>query len=188
MKKVIIASKNPTKINAVKIGFEKMFLSEEFEFEGVSITSAVNDQPMNDQETITGALNRSNNAKEQYSEADFWIGIEGGVEKNNNEMEVFAWIIIQSKKMIGKARTGTFFLPKKVIELIDAGKELGEADDIIFGRTDSKQKNGSVGILTGNVIDRTKYYTEAVALALIPFKNLELYTDKKILQDSDRVK
>ncbi len=130
---------------------------------------------MNDQVTMTGAINRVNNGKTKYQNADFWVGIEGGAEKNNDEMEVFAWIIVQSKKIIGKARTGTFFLPKKIIELINAGKELGEADDIVFGYTNSKEKNGSVGILTGNIIDRTKYYTEDFVLALIPFKNPEIY-------------
>ncbi|MEA2092741.1 MAG: DUF84 family protein, partial [Patescibacteria group bacterium] len=55
------------------------------------------------------------------------------------------------------------------------GKELGEADDIVFQRNNSKQENGAVGILTGDVVDRTKCYTEAVILALIPFKNVNLY-------------
>ena len=77
--------------------------------------------------------------------------------------------------MVGKGRSGTFFLPPKIAELIRQGKELGEADDIVFGRTNSKQENGAVGILTDGVVDRTKYYTEAVVLALIPFKNERLY-------------
>ncbi len=174
-KKVIIASKNPVKINAVKISFEKMFPSEKFEFEGVSVASGVSDQPMDNEETITGGINRANNAKTEFQNADYWVGIEGGIEKINNEMESFAWIIIKSKNQIGKAKTGTFFLPSKVVELIDAGKELGEADDIIFRDTNSKQKNGAVGILTDDVIVRTSYYIEAVILALIPFKNAELY-------------
>lgn len=175
MKKVIIASKNPVKINAVKIGFEKMFPSEKFEFGCISVPSGVKDQPMNNQETMTGAVNRAGNAKAQFQDADFWVGIEGGIEKNGGEMEAFAWIVIKSNDIDGKARTGTFLLSKKVIELIDTGKELGEADDIVFGHTNSKQKNGAVGILTGNVIVRTSYYTEAVILALIPFKNAEIY-------------
>jgi len=52
---------------------------------------------------------------------------------------------------------------------------LGEADDIIFGQTNSKQKNGTVGNLTDNAVDRTKYYIDAIILALIPFKNKNLY-------------
>ena len=45
MKKVIIASKNPVKIQAVKNGFEKMFPNQEFEFIGISVPSNVADQP-----------------------------------------------------------------------------------------------------------------------------------------------
>jgi non-canonical (house-cleaning) NTP pyrophosphatase len=59
--------------------------------------------------------------------------------------------------------------------LIKEGKELGEADDIVFQKENSKQKTGAVGLLTGNVLDRTSYYKEAIILALIPFKNKDLY-------------
>ncbi len=175
MQKIIVASKNPVKINAVKIGFEKMFPDENFELEGVFVPSNVSDQPISDEETITGAMNRVENAKNEFQNADYWVGIEGGIKKTQDEMEVFAWIVIKSNNSTGKAKTGTFFLPKKIVELINNGKELGEADDIVFGHTNSKQKNGAVGILTGDIIDRTKYYTDAIILALIPFKNPEIY-------------
>jgi non-canonical (house-cleaning) NTP pyrophosphatase len=52
---------------------------------------------------------------------------------------------------------------------------LGDADDIVFKRSNSKQKNGAVGILTDNLINRTDYYTHAIILALIPFTNSKLY-------------
>lgn len=77
--------------------------------------------------------------------------------------------------MYAKAKTATFFLPPAIASLIHAGKELGEADDIVFGQTNSKQKNGAVGILTGDLITRTSYYVDAIILACIPFKNIELY-------------
>ena len=175
MKKVIIASKNPVKIHAVKNGFEKMFPNQEFEFIGVSVPSGVADQPFSNDETFLGSKNRAGNAFIEFKDADFYVGIEGGIEFIENEMGVFAWIFIKSADKYGKAKTGTFFLPKEVVKLIKEGKELGEADDIVFKHSNSKQENGAVGILTGNVIDRTKYYTRAVVLALIPFKNIDLY-------------
>lgn len=176
MKKIVIASKNPVKINATLSGFQKMFPNEQFEIEGVSVPSGVSDQPKNDLETFSGAWNRADSACKGKSDADFCVGIEGGIEEKNSDMEAFAWVVIKSRNGgFGKGRTGTFFLPPQVAELIKQGKELGEADDIIFGRTNSKQENGAVGILTGNVVDRTKYYTEAIVLALIPFKNKKLY-------------
>ena len=176
MKKIIIASKNPVKINATRVGFRKMFAGEIFKIEAVRVPFKISKQPKTDSETFRGAVSRQENARKIKTDADFWVGIEGGVEEKNNTMEAFAWVIIRSKDgRIGKGKTGTFFLPVKVRELIKKGKELGEADDIVFSRTNSKQKNGAVGILTNNVIDRTEYYTQAIILALIPFKNKNLY-------------
>jgi len=173
--KIIVASKNPTKINATKLGFEKIFLATTIDCEGVSVPSNVSDQPMSNEETLQGATNRATHAKKDFPKANYWIGIEGGIEKVGEEMMAFAWIVILSKDKMGKSRTGTFFLPSPVVELINQGKELGEADDIVFGHSNSKQKNGAVGILTNNIIDRTQFYIEAMVLALIPFLNKKIY-------------
>jgi non-canonical (house-cleaning) NTP pyrophosphatase len=72
---------------------------------------------------------------------------------------------------MGKARTATYYLPRETAKLVKGGMELGHADEVVFGGQNSKQKNGSVGLLTGDVIDRRAYYEEAVVLALIPFRN-----------------
>ena len=90
-------------------------------------------------------------------------------------MTAFAWIVVRSKRGVGKSRTGTFVLPPAVAQLIRQGRELGEADDIVFNRANSKQDNGAVGILTGDVIDRTQLYEQAIILALAPFKNEAVY-------------
>lgn len=175
-KKVVIASQNPVKVSAVKKGFREMFLQENFDFEGISVPSGVQDQPMDNLSTLTGALNRASNAMAKTPNADYWVGIEGGIEKSaEREMQAFAWIVIRSRQCIGKGKTGTFFLPYEIIALIDEGKELGEADDIVFGQSNSKQQNGAVGLLTDNVINRTDLYSQGVVLALIPFKKPEYY-------------
>lgn len=175
MKKVVIASNNPVKINTTRVGFEKMFPEEAFEFEGISAPSEVSDQPVSENETLLGATNRARNVSKMI-EADYWVGIEGGLEDVDGELEAFAWMVVISKEgKVGKGRSGSFFLPTKVAELVKQGKELSEADDIVFGRTNSKQSTGAVGILTGDVLTRTTYYEPAIILALIPFKNPELY-------------
>jgi len=175
IKKVIIASKSPVKIKAVKTAFEKVFNDHKFEYESLSVPSDVSDQPMSNEETFSGAKNRCLNAFNENGNSDFWIGIEGGIQESNNDLEAFAWIYIKSKNKTGKAKTGTFFLPEKISELIKQGYELGDADDIVFNLKDSKKQNGAVGILTRNAIDRASYYSEAIILALIPFINNDLY-------------
>ncbi|MDP2655975.1 MAG: inosine/xanthosine triphosphatase [bacterium] len=174
MQKVVIASQNPVKITAVKQGFAKMFTDEEFEYVGVSVLSGVSHQPIGD-ETRTGAFGRVANARKEMPDAHYWVGIEGGLEVLEDDMMAFAWIVIMSRTHTGKARSSSFFIPKKVMELVQQGKELGDANDIVFQRSNSKQDNGAVGILTGDVITRTDYYTETVVLALIPFQNERLY-------------
>jgi len=175
IEKIIIASKNPVKINSTFNGFKKMMPNSDLEIEGISVPSEVKDQPLSNEETLMGALNRVKNAKKQYPDADYWVGIEGGISDINLEMRVFAWIVISSKEKSGNSRTADFILTEKVAILVRQGKELGEADDIIFGKTNSKQANGSVGILTNDVIDRTQLYEPSIILALIPIINKDLY-------------
>ena len=174
MKTLIIASHNPVKIQAAANGFGAM-LGEEFRVAPVAVSSGVRDQPLSDEETLRGALNRTERAAAIAPNADYWVGIEGGLEERADELAAFAWVVVRSRVTTGKARTASFFLPAQVAALIRAGKELGEADDIVFGKENSKQDNGAVGILTADVIDRVKLYEQAVILALIPFKNPQLY-------------
>jgi len=175
MKKIIVASHNPVKLDATLQGFSRMFPDETFTVAGVSAASGVSDQPANDAETYEGAFNRANNAKKAMPDADFWVGIESGIETRSTEMETYSWVVILGKDQTGKSKTNAFFLPPPVAALVAEGKELGEADDIVFGKTNSKQANGAPGLLTHNAITRTGYYTEAVIFALIPFKNPGLY-------------
>ncbi len=174
MKTIVVASRNPVKIQAALDGFKKMFPGEAFQVEGVSAPSNVSDQPMSDAETLQGALNRARNARTLAAHADYWVGIEGGCDEQQGAMQAFAWVVVLSKERAGQSRTGTFTLPAEVARLVRQGVELGEADDRVFSRSNSKQGNGAVGILTRDVIDRTTYYEHAVILALVPFKNPDL--------------
>lgn len=179
MPRIIIASKNPVKIQAALQGFQQMFPQTEFSAEGISVPSGVADQPMTSDETLQGARNRAEAARQVLPDADYWVGIEGGVDETAHGMEVFAWVVVMDGKRTGESKTGTFFLPDEIVTLIRQGVELGDADDRVFGRENSKQGNGAVGILTGDIIHRTGYYVHAVVLALIPFKNTTLTFSRK---------
>ena len=175
MKTIVIASKNPVKVVSTLRGFQKMFPSEEFKILSVQASSNVSDQPLTSEETLAGACNRSANARKSMPDADYWVGIEGGIEQDGGDMAAFAWVVVLNKYRLGKGRTGTFYLPPPISKLVRAGKELGEADDIVFNRSNSKQENGAIGLLSGDLINRTQLYEMAVLFALLPFRNFELY-------------
>lgn len=172
MPKIVVASNNPVKINATLEGFQRIFPDQSFEASGVSVASGVSDQPMTSAETIRGAMNRAMNAREKQPEANYWVGIEGGIDDTDDGMQCFAWVIVLGQdERIGRGQTAVFYVPIEVADLVRDGIELGHADDQVFGRNNSKQQNGAIGLLTDDAVDRTSYYVQAVIMALVPFKN-----------------
>lgn len=171
---VIVASTNPVKIDATRSGFVQMFPARDWAVRGVSAPSGVSDQPLSHEETLQGAINRAQAAQQIAPSAAYWVGVEGGLSRQNGRYEVFAYVVVTDGQRFGQAQTGVFYLPDEVARLIDDGMELGHADDVVFGRNNSKQAGGSIGILTDNAITRTDYYIHAVIMALIPFKQPHL--------------
>lgn len=176
---IVVASTNPVKVEATRRGFHRMFPDEAstMMIESVSVPSGVREQPLSNAETLRGARQRVQGAIELIPSADYWVGLEGGIEADDHGVGSFAWIVIRSPQMSGQSRTGTFYLPPRVIDLMRRGKELGEANDLVFGASNSKHHSGAIGLLSADVVDRTQLYEQAVILALVSFKNPELYID-----------
>ena len=174
-----VGSKNPVKCKASEDGLLKALkptINEAFEVKstGYEVPSGVPDQPMGDKETKLGAVNRAKAAWAAYkadtgAAPDYAVGLEGGITMEGDDMICSAYMAVcNSLDRIGTARTCSFALPPAIVEKVKAGMELGDADDAVFGGTNSKQKGGTVGHLTRGAIDRTNYYTDAVVLATMP--------------------
>ncbi|ELB2121313.1 inosine/xanthosine triphosphatase [Vibrio parahaemolyticus] len=165
--KVVIASLNPAKINAVKSAFQSAFPQQAFEFVGISVPSEVADQPMTNEETHRGALNRVKNTKVEMPTADFYVGLEAGIEGN----VTFAWMVIESDTHRGESRSASLMLPPEVLAQLADANELGDVMDKVFGTENIKQKGGAISLLTQNQLTRSSVYNQALILALIPFTN-----------------
>ncbi len=174
MLRIIIASRNPVKIQAAKEAFEELF-GQEVLAKGVSVPSGISDQPLTNEETLAGACNRATNARTAFPRGDYWVGLEGGVHLSKGEAEAFGWAVVLSADQSGKARSASFCLPEIIAKRLQDGEELGPINDELFHQHNSKQKGGAVGILTNNVLQRTMLYRQAIILALIPFVNRQLY-------------
>lgn len=172
---LVIASNNPVKVRAALAGFQLAFPSLEISTTTVQVPSGVPDQPVGSAQTLQGARQRAEAARVKVPGADYWVGIEGGVEWDGPNLLAFAWVVVLSSEKAGRGRTGTFLLPPQVAELVSQGMELGHADDVVFQRSNSKQGDGAIGILTNNLLDRAGLYGQAVLLALVPFLNPEMY-------------
>ena len=171
---VIVASKNPVKIQSTIKGCTTFFPDLDWTITGASVPSGVSDQPMSDHETLQGALNRATTAMDQYPDAKLWVGIEGGCAIEHGRMWVFAWVVVRSKTKIERAKTSAFCLPQNIAKLVQESKELGTATDIVFGQQNTKHSQGVVGMLSNGHIDRTEYYIQPMIMALMGFTRTEL--------------
>ncbi|NNF15431.1 MAG: inosine/xanthosine triphosphatase [Gammaproteobacteria bacterium] len=170
--KIVVASHNPVKINAAHEAFATLFPDTPFEMLSVEVDSGVGDQPMSDAATRAGARARATGAKKERADADFWVGIEGGIEVIDDQLMAFAWMAINGPTgKMSEARSTTLPLPPAIKELVAAGMELGEANDKVFATVNSKQGGGAFGLLTAGLHTRQSVYTQTLVMALIPFVN-----------------
>jgi len=173
---VLVASRNPVKIAAAQRGFQRTYPQSAFTVRGAEVPSGVPPQPLSDAETRRGARQRAERAAAMHPQARYWVGIEGGLHPDGDTFLALAWVcILNADGRRGEARTGAFHIPPAVAALIRQGLELGTANDRIFARHNTKQQEGAVGLLTGGLLDRARFYEQAVILALIPLRNSHLW-------------
>lgn len=172
MKTVIVGSMNPAKIKAVQDAFTQCFPDTAFNFQGSHAKSLVADQPLSCEETLAGARNRVQDTKTQYPNADYFVGVEAGIEGKFT----FAWMVIEDKNQRGESRSSSLMLPPEALAEITKGHELGDVMDNMFNTQNIKQKGGAIGLLTNNLLSRSSVYHQALILALIPFMNPEHFS------------
>jgi non-canonical (house-cleaning) NTP pyrophosphatase/8-oxo-dGTP pyrophosphatase MutT (NUDIX family) len=123
--KIILGSKSKDKLKIVKKAFQELHIKAEVE--GVEADSEITNQPLDKNITLLGAKNRAINAKKLESNADFWLGMEGGLHDYGEgyHLVTFACLIDKSNnKYFGNGTE--IHLPKKVSDQIKKGKQFGE--------------------------------------------------------------
>lgn len=163
---IVVASANPAKIRAVEQCFQVNYPEQPIQVAGVNVPSGVAAQPMSSEETYAGAKNRLTALKQQIK-ADFYVAIEAGLDGDMT----FAWMLIEHKGKLGKARSASLMLPTAALTALEQGQELGDVMDELFGTQNIKQAGGAIGLLTQNRLSRSGVYQQALTLALIPFLN-----------------
>jgi inosine/xanthosine triphosphatase len=175
--KVLVGSQNPIKIEATKEVFLKYF--GQTNVIGIKVSSEVSAQPV-DEEIFKGAKNRALQLKrlseKENLEADFFVGIEGGIIKLYSRWFASgAACVIDNQERFGYGLSPCFELPKCIVDKLLSGSELGEVMEQISGKDNIKQKEGAIGFLSKGMMDRKDLYIYCLIAALVPFINKELY-------------
>ncbi|MDA5493202.1 inosine/xanthosine triphosphatase [Yersinia intermedia] len=167
---VVAATTNPAKIKAITLAFDDVYGPGHYRIEGVNVDSGVPLQPIGSIETRTGARQRVSNARKIRPEADFWVGVEAGIEDNMT----FAWMVIEHLQLRGESRSASLMLPDIILHGIRQGRELGDEMAVLTGIANVKHQGGAIGIFTDGKLTRSSVYHQALLLALVPFHN-EIY-------------
>ncbi len=176
--KIIVGSRNPNKVEAVKAAFAKYFSN--VEITGVEVDSGVGAQPLSMDAIVKGAKNR---AQQAYAPGyDYAIGLEAGLfdfpEVPTQFLDVTCCAIFDGKQFffgLGPA----FEYPDAVVQRIVAeGKEASDAADEVFDMKNIKHKEGIVGVMTKGIMKRKEFVEHSVIMALTRIVNKELYGNR----------
>ena len=172
--KVIVCTENKGKIKAVEEVF-KIF-SSDFEIISKKAESNVRDQPLSEIEGIKGSINRVENLKDKYPDADYLVGLEGFVDSNEYGMFLGGVVAVMNNKgAVGIGTSAKMQLPKIIEERINKGEELGDIITDLMNDTEKEipQNEGTNGILSKGMYTRVDEFKDATKCALARFQSLD---------------
>jgi inosine/xanthosine triphosphatase len=138
-------------------------------FVAITVSSGIPAQPWGDDETRRGALERACMALRQ-TQADYGLGLEGGVKETPVGLMTCAWCaIVDAKGKVGYGGGANILLPPRVAGMLRQQGELGPAMDALIQARNTKQGPGAIGILTNGLSSRQAAYEQLVAMAVAPF-------------------
>ncbi|HRX64069.1 MAG TPA: inosine/xanthosine triphosphatase [Candidatus Absconditabacterales bacterium] len=172
---IAIGSLRKPKLDAVEKAFQDCpyFGGQNIKYEARKTSSGVSDTPLNIEENMLGAKNRVKNLKKEISNADFYVGMEGGTSQIGDRYFLFGTTYIENNK--GEGYYG--FSPMMEIpdhlqkELYDNKKDLGVIIEEMSDRNDVKSNNGTLGELSDDMIKRAESFKISTQAAIAPFFN-----------------
>ena len=141
---------------------------------GVPVASHVRAQPF-EHETAAGAIAR---ARAAIGSADYGVGIEAGLfwdDAARDYLDVQYCAIVDRRDLVTLGHGPGFRYPPAVVTAVRQGKSVGEAMEQVAGIRGIGRRQGAVGWLSRDGMDRTRLTEAAVLMALIPRIRRELY-------------
>jgi len=161
--KIILGSTSEQKIKIIKD------LISDAEIVPVSVESGITDQPLDEETTIRGSINRAQNAIIAHNDAfDFSIGLEGGLSFINGLYNLVCVVSIVDDK--GRVHVGVskkLPLPRSVSLEIENGKQFGE---VIRGYEKEIKEITKLKSLVEELISRQGSFKEAISSAYLQFE------------------
>lgn len=183
---IVVASKNPAKIEAVKLALKNDFANAEVV--SIEVDSLVSSQPFTDEETKQGSINRAKNALDKTPNATLAVGLEGGAFREGKDVWNTVWCsVVDREGNVFSVNGMRFVLPTVISEKMNEGTELGYVMDQISGKTNTKHDEGMIGIVSNGYVKRAEAYADLVKLALGLWNGRKWEKNIKMLDFSRKV-
>jgi len=168
-----VGSSNPVKLNAVRSAIVAQW--PEAQVHGFEVESRVSSQPMTDEETQQGAINRAKAARlagltqfpNTVTKNCVGVGLEGGVTSWNDELWSTVWAaVVDDSGEVFTSNGARMKIPLSIAKPILEGGEMGPVVSKLVGVADVRKKQGMIGIVTQNFVNRTTEYGAIAKLAI----------------------
>lgn len=182
---VAVGSTNPVKLAAVQAVIDELWPAARVE--ALAVDPGVPNQPLSDEQMVTGALARAAAARSAL-DADLGVGLEGGVHRSPWGLLLTGWVaVVDRSGRQGLGSGGRLPLPAVLAEAVLAGEELGPAMDRLAGEHDTRRGPGAVGILTRGLVRRDEAFRVAMAYAMAQFLHPAWYHDGQRFTQSEEI-
>ncbi|MEK4486771.1 DUF84 family protein [Psychrobacillus sp. FSL H8-0484] len=169
--KILIGTNNRAKTKAVQ-SISSIYYPDA-SFVNKEVPSLVSDQPMSNEETRQGAINRAKQLMVQ-ADAHFGIGLEGGVQEIDGTMYICNWGALATNDGEVYTATGAGVpLPEEIAIQLREGAELGPVMDVYTNKNDIRHDEGAIGVFTNSYVKRSDMF-EHIMLLLIGQYELSL--------------
>ncbi len=160
----IIGSTNPAKVKAATRVITSHY--PQATISNAEVGSGVSNQPVGDEETRLGAINRALRAASMM-DGVLGIGLEGGVRMIGDQMYLCNWgaIVLPDGDRF-TAGGAQIPLPKEIASKVLAGYELGPVVDNYFELSGIRNKEGAIGMLTAHAVNRDDLFTHVLQLLI----------------------
>lgn len=159
---IAIGSTNSVKIQAVKNALN----NETIRVIPCSALSRVRPQPLSDEETLQGAINRSKDCLEK-TESALAIGLEAGVVFLNEQIYLCHWGAIVDRHQNTYFTNGPLILlPKEYSKALLDGQNLEDIMHHSTGVENLGAKEGAIGVFTQKRLNREQVLTQMVKVLI----------------------
>lgn len=139
----------------------------------LSVPSGISDQPMSEEETITGAINRAKAVLAALPEVQIGLGLEGGLmydDRFTSEWYLISVCAAWNGKQLFLGKGLSFPIPNLAAERIKQENiELHTIIDEWGKTTNSNHRGGAYGLFTDDRVRRADVFRDAVIAAITPF-------------------